>query len=255
MKLRVQRVPCDTCIFRKESPLDLKALLDAVRDFSVPGFLYFKGHRICHHSTDAVCSTFWTKFRDKFTLGQIAQRLGVVEYVDDDNQKGEATVSNKHQVKRAKRQRRAYTQNLLESAHRALRGEAPPQYPSNDEMLRVIRERRPALMAAVDAANARGVWTDRDIETLTGKRPLYRQPVRDYSSLPLKPKAKPKPKLKESPVQDSLVVIEEPEFLAALSEAQAAGRTALTVPELERLLALPYPVNYHSQRGYAKQWR
>jgi len=81
--LRVQRKRCATCIFRKDSSLDLRALLDAVRDKKARGFAWFKGYRICHYSRNAVCAGFWEKYRDRFQLGQIAQRLGFVELVDD----------------------------------------------------------------------------------------------------------------------------------------------------------------------------
>ncbi len=65
--LRVQRKQCATCIYRTDSPLDVKALEAAIADPRMAG--HFVGSRICHHSTDA---------------GQIAQRLGLVTLVDDD---------------------------------------------------------------------------------------------------------------------------------------------------------------------------
>jgi len=82
MSLRVQKRQCATCIFRRDSPLDLNQLLDDVRDPRVDGF--FKGHRVCHHSKNAVCAGFWARYRDNFTAGQLAQRLGLVELVSDD---------------------------------------------------------------------------------------------------------------------------------------------------------------------------
>ena len=84
MSLRVQSKSCATCIYRKDSTLNLKSLEDAVRD----KYVGFKGHRICHHSKDAVCRGFWNRHKDEFTLGQIAQRLGLVEFVHDDTLKG-----------------------------------------------------------------------------------------------------------------------------------------------------------------------
>jgi len=78
---KVQRKACATCIYRKDSTLDLKALEDAVRDPHIG----FKGHRVCHHSDDACCRGFWNRHKDKFKLGQIAQRLKLVEFVDHDN--------------------------------------------------------------------------------------------------------------------------------------------------------------------------
>ena len=80
---RVQEKQCDTCIFNANNPLDLKGLLDQIRD----PYGGFKGHRICHHSDDACCAGFWSSYKDDFQLGQIAQRLGFVEFVDDDTLK------------------------------------------------------------------------------------------------------------------------------------------------------------------------
>lgn len=85
MSFRVQARRCPTCIFRRDSPLDLKRLLDAVRDPNVSWF--FKGYRVCHHSDNACCRGFWDRYKDSFTLGQLAQRLGVVEFVEDDRRK------------------------------------------------------------------------------------------------------------------------------------------------------------------------
>jgi hypothetical protein len=77
---RVQRVRCPTCIYRKDSSLDLTTLEAQVRD----PHLGFKGYRICHHSDSACCRGFWDHHRDEFAIGQIAQRLGFFEFVDDD---------------------------------------------------------------------------------------------------------------------------------------------------------------------------
>lgn len=76
--LKVQRRMCATCIYRPDSPLDLKSLEDAVRDPHIG----FKGHRICHHSKDVCCRGFWEAHKDEFPAGQIAQRLNLVEFVD-----------------------------------------------------------------------------------------------------------------------------------------------------------------------------
>jgi hypothetical protein len=80
-KLRVQAKLCPTCIYRKDSPLDLEKLEDQVRD----EFVGFRGYRICHHSDAACCRGYWNRHKDEFAAGQIAQRLGLVEYVNDDN--------------------------------------------------------------------------------------------------------------------------------------------------------------------------
>lgn len=80
--LRVQDRQCATCIYRPDSPLDLKKLEADVADPKMAG--YFVGPRICHHSTTAVCRGFWNRHKDDFTAGQIAQRLNVVAFVRDD---------------------------------------------------------------------------------------------------------------------------------------------------------------------------
>lgn len=80
--LRVQRRQCATCIYRPDSPLDLRKLEADCADKFMPG--YFAKHRTCHHSRDAVCAGFWRRHRDKFTAGQIAQRLNLVTFVQDD---------------------------------------------------------------------------------------------------------------------------------------------------------------------------
>ena len=82
MDFRVQKHPCATCIYRPDSPLDLAHLEAAIADPSMPG--HFTGYRICHHSDDACCAGFWARHRDDFALGQVAQRLGLVAYVEVD---------------------------------------------------------------------------------------------------------------------------------------------------------------------------
>jgi hypothetical protein len=77
---KVQAKACATCIYRKDSPLDIRKLENDVRD----KYGGFKGHRVCHHSKDACCRGFWNRHKWKFAAGQIAQRLGLVEFVKDD---------------------------------------------------------------------------------------------------------------------------------------------------------------------------
>lgn len=76
--------PCQTCIYRKGSPLDLKKLEAEVAD----KFGGFRGYRICHNSSDACCRGFWNRHKDKFPLGRIAQWLGVVRFVAGTKHKG-----------------------------------------------------------------------------------------------------------------------------------------------------------------------
>jgi DNA-binding XRE family transcriptional regulator len=80
--LLVQRRQCATCIYRKESRLSLAKLEADIADPRKAG--YFLGYRVCHHSKDVCCRGFWNRHRWRFTLGQIAQRLGFVRYVDVD---------------------------------------------------------------------------------------------------------------------------------------------------------------------------
>lgn len=83
MMFKVQRQRCASCIYRKDSSLDLQRLEAAVRD----PIMGFRGWRACHHARagDVCCRGFWDNHRDEFTLGQIAQRLNAVEFVAVDD--------------------------------------------------------------------------------------------------------------------------------------------------------------------------
>lgn len=83
MTFKVQKRMCSTCIYRPDSSLDLKKLEDDVRD----PYMGFKGNRICHHSKDVCCRGFWEAHKDEFPMGQIAQRMGMVEFVNIDTLK------------------------------------------------------------------------------------------------------------------------------------------------------------------------
>ena len=48
-------------------------------------YVGFKGHRICHHTKDVCCRGFWNAHKDEFPMGQVAQRLGFVEFVSVDS--------------------------------------------------------------------------------------------------------------------------------------------------------------------------
>lgn len=85
MTFQVQKRACSTCIYKKDSPLDLKRLEAQIADPNDKGS--FTGHRICHHSDDVCCRGFWNRHKDKFPLGQIAQRLNAVEFVEVDTLK------------------------------------------------------------------------------------------------------------------------------------------------------------------------
>ena len=79
---KVQKRMCSTCIYRPDSSLDLKHLENQVRDKHCK--THFKNYRACHHAKtgDVCCRGFWDRHKDKFTLGQIAQRLDLVEFVN-----------------------------------------------------------------------------------------------------------------------------------------------------------------------------
>lgn len=81
MMLRVQKQMCATCVYRKESPLNPTALEDSIRT----PYGDFSGYRICHSSKTACCAGFWARHKNKFALGQIAQRLGLVKKVQDND--------------------------------------------------------------------------------------------------------------------------------------------------------------------------
>lgn len=80
---KVQRKMCETCIYRKSSPLDLERLENEARD----DHKGFRVHRVCHHTegpNEACCKGFWDRHKDDFPMGQISQRLNMVEEVDID---------------------------------------------------------------------------------------------------------------------------------------------------------------------------
>lgn len=85
MTLKVQSRRCDTCIYRKDSDYNpaLQMLLDEVRD----PHMDFRTFRACHHAPgrDVCCRGFWDHHKDEFQMGQVAQRLGLVEMVEVDD--------------------------------------------------------------------------------------------------------------------------------------------------------------------------
>jgi hypothetical protein len=101
MGFKVQRRPCRTCIYRKDSPLDIVKLENDVRDRY--GFV---GYRVCHHSKDICCRGFWNRHKWAFAAGQIAQRLNMVEFVDVDTLASAATAAGAATPARAGKRRR-----------------------------------------------------------------------------------------------------------------------------------------------------
>ena len=83
MTFKVQKRMCETCIYRKGLGWNIEHLEEQVRD----RYVGFKGFRECHHAktrSGVCCAGFWTRHKDEFQAGQIAQRLGLVEYVNVD---------------------------------------------------------------------------------------------------------------------------------------------------------------------------
>lgn len=94
--LQVQQRMCATCIYRKDSSLNIKELERQIADPFMKG--YFKGARLCHHAPDrakVVCKGFWDRHKDKFTAGQLAQRLKCVVFVNIDRFK-KKTAAKRH---------------------------------------------------------------------------------------------------------------------------------------------------------------
>ncbi len=88
--MQVQRRMCRTCIYRRDSPLSLQKLEDEVRDPVASDF--FVSYRVCHHAPRAsriCCAGFWKRYKNWFPLGQIAQRLGLVQFVKVDDMEEE----------------------------------------------------------------------------------------------------------------------------------------------------------------------
>lgn len=78
--LEVIKNACSTCIYRKDSVLNLNELEEQIKDKNMEG--YFNGYRICHNHNKAVCRGFWNQHKNDFDLGQLAQRLGLVIEVE-----------------------------------------------------------------------------------------------------------------------------------------------------------------------------
>lgn len=257
-KLRVQMKCCKTCIFRESSTLDLPKLLDDVREEGRGGEMgYFKGHRVCHYSADAVCAGFWALFKDKFQLGQLAQRLGLVQYVQDNVnplEEGEP-MSNKSRVKREIRferqhepQRRLYTRNLAADALRAARPDEPP-------VLHPSGLTQAEMDHAVAVANGR--LEDKQFPLhlpAGGTKPIGQRIVPSPAHLAAQRTrgSDPRGSRVVTVPPEPVIVITEAELLAALGEAQTSGRTQLDVPTLAKLLAEHTPLRYQDQKGFAK---
>lgn len=86
MTFQVQARLCATCIYRPGLGWRLKHMENQVRDPKMKGF--FRAYRECHHAkrgSKVCCRGFWNRHKDHFQAGQIAQRLGWVEFVNEDH--------------------------------------------------------------------------------------------------------------------------------------------------------------------------
>src|SRR5262245_51146463 len=81
--LKVQRKQCRTCIYHPGQTASRRSIEELENEVRDP-YIGFKGHRVCHHSDGACCRGFWDRHKDEFPAGQIAQRLGLVQFVDED---------------------------------------------------------------------------------------------------------------------------------------------------------------------------
>lgn len=82
--LQVQSRACSTCVYRRALPINARLLEAAVAD----GYGGMNGYRVCHQSSVACCRGFWNRWKNKFALGQIAQRLGLVVMVQSHDKRG-----------------------------------------------------------------------------------------------------------------------------------------------------------------------
>lgn len=91
--LEVRDSACSTCIYRRDNPLDLARLEAEVADPNCAG--HFHTFRACHHHAPAtrVCRGFWNRHRDRFSLGQVAQRLNAVRFTDAGDQFDQQEIS------------------------------------------------------------------------------------------------------------------------------------------------------------------
>ena len=83
---KVQDRMCRTCIYGPNTHFDIERLENDCREKVHGKFIdFFAKYRVCHHSKDACCHGFWRRHKDHFQLGQLAQRLGMVRFVDDED--------------------------------------------------------------------------------------------------------------------------------------------------------------------------
>lgn len=85
--LHVRTKQCATCIYFPQSHFNVVKLEHDIADERAKG--HFKGYRVCHDTPgfpqtgpkSVCCRGFWDRHKDKFDMGQLAQRLGWVRFV------------------------------------------------------------------------------------------------------------------------------------------------------------------------------
>lgn len=82
LTFKVRRTQCETCIYRKDSPLDLAKLENQVKDEHG----CFTSFRACHHhgtgEETVCCRGFWNRHRDAVTVTRLAEVLGLVVFTN-----------------------------------------------------------------------------------------------------------------------------------------------------------------------------
>lgn len=79
----IQRQQCDQCLFSRNRIVSNERAADIIRG-CVEKDTYFQCHKtqVKGSSQDVCCRGFWDKFKNRFNLGRIAQRLNIVKEVD-----------------------------------------------------------------------------------------------------------------------------------------------------------------------------
>jgi len=83
-KFKVQKKMCDSCIYSKNSASFRR--VEELEHEITDKHGFFNSWRECHKTdkadgTAACCRGFWNKHKDDFQVGQVAQRLNLVEEV------------------------------------------------------------------------------------------------------------------------------------------------------------------------------
>lgn len=96
MTFKVQEKMCETCIYRPDSPLDLEKLEGQVRD----NYGGFKGHRICHHSSDVCCAGFWAKHKNDFAMEELVDEIQSANRAEREAREMQNGISTKEAVRK-----------------------------------------------------------------------------------------------------------------------------------------------------------